>query len=132
MIYQLLITALMFTSLEGQTKSVKSSMEPPTTSIYKTSCNETTKSSTESNVCYFDLCHNVNTFFPKSITVFCEITDIYYLITTHGYYLTNDCVSCSYILCFYYYMHICLLFPIIHSSTNLYCYCMEDNLNSKT
>ena len=79
----------MFTSLEGQTKSMKSSMEPSRTSgKLKTCGNETTKSSTQSHVCYFHLCHNVNTFFLKSITVFCEITDIYYLTMycLRGYY----------------------------------------------
>ena len=82
MIYQLLITVMMLTSLEGQTKSMNSSTESPTTSGNKTSCNESNICSTLPNVCYFDLCHTVNAFFLRSITVFCETKDIYLLTCT--------------------------------------------------
>ena len=65
-LYQLFITALMLTSLEGETKSnnsstISSSMRP-TALVYETLGNT---SAEYGNVCCFDLCYNVNAFLFK-------------------------------------------------------------------
>ena len=103
MLYQLSITALMFASLEGETKSdnlsAMSSSMRPTTLVSKTSGNTTTE---YPKVCCFYLCYTVNAFLSMMNNI--KYSDKEEIIIIPLLFAFSDIINCEFPTIF----HFCL------------------------